>query len=255
MKRLSTLQTPNHLPLVWKRGGEGLFYAPHITTNPVLPEDESGHAIRVLRLQEGEEIRITDGKGFFYQAIITNAHPKHCEVSIIETQQQPPLWPFQLHIAIAPPKNFDRMEWFVEKATEIGIDAITCLNCRFSERHELKTARLEKILISAIKQSQKAQLPQLKGMTDFQDFINQPFNGSKYIAHCDEGEKSLLNKIYHPGENALILIGPEGDFSIEEISLAVKQGFQPVSLGTSRLRTETAAFVACHTIHLLNQLS
>jgi len=255
MKRISTLQTPNHLPLVRKRGGEGLFYAPHIQTNSVLSEEESGHAIRVLRLEEGEEIRITDGKGFFYQAIITNAHPKHCEVAIITTQQQPSLWPFQIHIAIAPPKNLDRMEWFVEKATEIGIDAITCLNCRFSERHELKTARLEKIMISAIKQSQKAQLPQLTGMTSFQDFINQSFNGSKYIAHCEEGKKSLLNQIYHPGENALILIGPEGDFSPEEISLAIKQDFQSITLGKSRLRTETAALVACHTIHLLNQLS
>ena len=254
MKTTLTLQTPNHLPPVRKRGGEGLFYAPHITTNPVLPEDESGHAIRVLRLQEGEEIRITDGKGFFYQAIITNAHPKHCEVTIITTQQ-PPLRSFQIHIAIAPPKNFDRMEWFVEKATEIGIDAITCLNCRFSERREIKTARLEKILISAIKQSQKAQLPQLTGMTSFQDFINQSFNGSKYIAHCEEGKKTLLNQIYHPGENALILIGPEGDFSPEEISLAIKQDFQSITLGKSRLRTETAALVACHTIHLLNQLS
>ena len=230
-----------------------LFYAPCITTNPVLPEDESGHAVRVLRLNEGEEITITDGQGFFYQAIITRAHPKHCEVKIIANQQQPPLWPFHLHIAVAPAKNIDRMEWFIEKATEIGIDAITCLNCRFSERREIKTARLEKVLISAMKQSQKAVLPQLIGMTNFQDFINQPFNGLKFIAHCEESEKSSLKQIYHVGENALILIGPEGDFSSEEISLAISQGFQPVMLGKSRLRTETAALVACHSIHLLNK--
>jgi len=230
-----------------------LFYAPHISTNPVLPEDESSHVVRVLRLTAGDDIRATDGKGFFYRARITNAHPKHCEVQIIASEQQSALWSYQIHIAIAPPKNIDRMEWFVEKATEIGIDAITCLNCRFSERREIKTARLEKIMISAMKQSQKAGLPQLTGMTDFQDFIDKPFAGSKFIAHCEEGEKPLLNQIYQRGENALILIGPEGDFSPEEILLAIKQGFQPVTLGNSRLRTETAALVACHTIHLANQ--
>ena len=230
-----------------------LFYAPHITTNPVLPEDESGHAIRVLRLNEGDEIQITDGKGFFYTANIMHAHLKHCEVRITATQQQPPLWPFQIHIAIAPPKHIDRMEWFVEKASEIGIDAITCLNCRFSERREIKTARLEKIGISAMKQSQKARLPRLNGMIDFQEFIHRPFNGSTFIAHCEEGEKPLLKQIYHRGDNALILIGPEGDFSPEEISLATNQCYRSVTLGKSRLRTETAALVACHTVHLLNQ--
>jgi 16S rRNA (uracil1498-N3)-methyltransferase len=230
-----------------------LFFAPLIQSSPVLSEDESGHAIRVLRLVEGDDILITDGAGVFYQAVISNPHPKHCEVKIITTQQQPPLWPFQIHIAIAPPKNIDRMEWFIEKATELGIDAITCLNCRFSERHEIKTARLEKTMISAMKQSQKARLPQLTDMTDFQDFINQSLAGTKYIAHCHAEEKYLLKQIYHPGENVVILIGPEGDFSSEEILLAIQQGFQPVSLGNSRLRTETAAFVACHTIHLINQ--
>ncbi|MDR0796680.1 MAG: 16S rRNA (uracil(1498)-N(3))-methyltransferase [Tannerella sp.] len=232
-----------------------LFYAPHIATHPVLPEEESGHAIRVLRLKAGDEIRITDGHGFFYQTIITNANPKHCEVQIIATQQQTSLWPFQIHIAVAPPKNIDRMEWFVEKATEIGIDAITCLNCRFSERREIKTARLEKILVNAMKQSQKARLPLLTGMTEFQDFISRPFCGSKFIAHCAPGEKPSLKQVYPCGENALILIGPEGDFSPEEISLATQQGFQAISLGKSRLRTETAAWVACHTIHLINPSS
>lgn len=254
MKTTSTVKTQNDSCLIRKREeGEFVFYAPHIRINPVLPEDESGHVIRVLRLNKGDEIRITDGTGFFYRAIITGPHPKHCEVKIITTEQQTPLWSFQIHIAVAPPKPIDRMEWFVEKATEVGIDVITCLNCRFSERHEIKEARLEKILISAMKQSQKAQLPLLKGMTDFSDFINQPFDGLKFIAHCEEGEKPLLQQIYHCGKNALILIGPEGDFSPEEITLAIQKGFRPVSLGKSRLRTETAAFVACHTIHLLNQ--
>jgi 16S rRNA (uracil1498-N3)-methyltransferase len=204
-------------------------------------------------LNEGEEILITDGKGFLYRAIITRAHSKHCEVNITTVQQQTSLWPFRIHVAVAPTKQIDRMEWFVEKAAEIGIDAITCLHCRFSERREIKIARLENILVSAMKQSQKAELPQLTGMTNFRDLIEQPFSGSKFIAHCQEGEKPSLKQSYRTGENALILIGPEGDFSSEEVSLAMKQGFLPVSLGESRLRTETAALAACHTIHLLNQ--
>lgn len=230
-----------------------IFYTPDIAVNPELPEEEAGHCIRVLRLTEGDDILLTDGKGFFYKAAISRAHHKHCEVSILESRKQPALWNFHLHIAVAPTKNMDRMEWFVEKATEIGLDAITCLNCRFSERREIKPARLEKILVSAMKQSQKATLPQLTGMTDFKSFVSQPFDGRKFIAHCEDGKKTLLKHTYNPNENALILIGPEGDFSPEEIELALKQGFQPISLGESRLRTETAALVACHTIHVLNQ--
>ena len=230
-----------------------IFYTPDIAFRAELPEEEAGHCIRVLRLTEGDEILLTDGKGMFYKAAISHAHPKHCEVDILESWQQPALWNFQLHIAVAPTKNMDRMEWFAEKATEIGIDAITCLNCRFSERKEVKPARLEKILVSAMKQSQKATLPALTGMTDFRTFVTQPFDGRKFIAHCEEGDKKLLKQLYQPGENALVLIGPEGDFSPEEIELALKNGFLPISLGESRLRTETAALVACHTIHVLNQ--
>ncbi|MBQ8530606.1 MAG: 16S rRNA (uracil(1498)-N(3))-methyltransferase [Parabacteroides sp.] len=230
-----------------------IFYTPDIALRAELPEEEAGHCIRVLRLTEGDEILLTDGKGMFYKAAISRAHPKHCEVDILESWQQPALWNFQLHIAVAPTKNMDRMEWFAEKATEIGIDAITCLNCRFSERKEVKPARLEKILVSAMKQSQKATLPVLTGMTDFRTFVTQPFDGRKFIAHCEEGDKKLLKQLYQPGENALVLIGPEGDFSPEEIELALKNGFLPISLGESRLRTETAALVACHTIHVLNQ--
>ena len=230
-----------------------IFYTPDIAFRAELPEEEAGHCIRVLRLTEGDEILLTDGKGMFYKAAISRAHPKHCEVDILESWQQPALWNFKLHIAVAPTKNMDRMEWFAEKATEIGIDAITCLNCRFSERKEVKPARLEKILVSAMKQSQKATLPVLTGMTDFCTFVTQPFDGRKFIAHCEEGDKKLLKQLYQPGENALVLIGPEGDFSPEEIELALKNGFLPISLGESRLRTETAALVACHTIHVLNQ--
>ena len=173
--------------------------------NLELPEEEAGHCIRVLRLTEGDEILLTDGKGFFFKAAISRAHPKHCEVNILEQWEQPALWNFNLHIAVAPTKNMDRMEWFAEKATEI------------------------------------------------RTFVSLPFAGRKFIAHCEEGVKPLLKQTYHPGENALVLIGPEGDFSPEEIALALKCGFEPISLGESRLRTETAALVACHTIHVLNQ--
>lgn len=230
-----------------------IFYAPDIESTLVLPEEESGHCVRVMRLAEGDEIMITDGKGNFYRASITNAYPKHCQVEITSSWQPEKPWDAYIHIAVAPTKNMDRMEWFAEKATEIGIDEITCLNCRFSERKEVKTARLEKILVSAMKQSQKALLPQLNGMTDFKQFVRQPFNGRKFIAHCEEGEKPLIKSIYRPGENVLILIGPEGDFSPEEIKSAEENGFEAISLGKSRLRTETAALTACHTIHVLNQ--
>ncbi|CAK7030939.1 MAG: Ribosomal RNA small subunit methyltransferase E [Parabacteroides sp.] len=230
-----------------------IFYTPDIAVNSELPEEEAGHCIRVLRLTEGDEILLTDGKGSFYKAAISRAHPKHCEVSILESWRQPALWNGRIHVAVAPTKNMDRMEWFAEKATEIGIDAITCLHCRFSERKEVKTSRLEKILISAMKQSQKATLPQLEGMTDFKAFVGRSFKGRKFIAHCEDGKKTLLKQAYHPGEDVLVLIGPEGDFSPEEIHLALENGFEPISLGESRLRTETAALVACHTIHVLNE--
>ena len=230
-----------------------LFYAHDIATNPVLPGDEAVHAIRVLRLGEGAEIILTDGKGFFYKATIGRADAKHCSVNVTERWQQPPLWNFHLHIGLAPTKNIDRVEWFCEKATEIGIDAITFLHCRFSERRELKNiSRLEKILAGAMKQSQKATLPKLTPLVNFEAFVREPFDGQKFIAHCEEGSKGLLKDLYKKGSNALILIGPEGDFSPEEIRLAISHGFIPVSLGASRLRTETAALAACHSIQLLS---
>lgn len=181
-----------------------IFYTPDIAVNPELPQEEAQHAIRVLRLVEGSEILLTDGKGSFYKAAITRAHPKHCEVNLIDQWEQPDLWNFDLHIAVAPTKNMDRLEWFVEKATEIGIDEITCLQCRYSERKEVKIPRLEKIAVSAMKQSQKATLPVLREMTTFRDFVSKPFAGRKFIAHCEPGEKKLLKKTYLPGENVLI---------------------------------------------------
>lgn len=221
-----------------------VFYTPDIQTHPELPEEEAQHCIRVLRLNAGDEITLTDGKGNFYRAEITAATNKRCLVKVIETIPQDPLWQGHLHIAMAPTKNMDRNEWFAEKATEVGIDELTFLNCRFSERRVIKTERIEKILISAIKQSLKARLPKLNEMVDFDKFIAQDFSGQKFIAHCYEGEKPLLKEVAKPGEDTLILIGPEGDFSEEEVAKAISNGFKPISLGKSRLRTETAALVA-----------
>ena len=232
-----------------------VFYTPDIQNRAELPAEEAAHAIRVLRLQAGDEVTLTDGKGNFYRAEISVASNKRCLVNILETQPQEPLWQGHLHIAMAPTKNMDRTEWFAEKATEIGFDELTFLNCRFSERKVIKTERIQKILVSAIKQSLKARLPLLNEMTDFDKFVRQPFNGQKFIAHCYEGEKPLLRDVSKRGQDALVLIGPEGDFSEEEVKLAIEQGFQPISLGRSRLRTETAALVACHILNLQNQLA
>jgi RNA methyltransferase, RsmE family len=230
-----------------------VFYTPDIQVTNELPEEEAQHCTRVLRLGVGDEITLTDGKGKFYKAEITVAGNKRCLVTVKETVFQEPLRPCHLHIAMAPTKNMDRNEWFAEKATEIGLDELTFLNCRFSERRVIKNERIEKILVSAIKQSLKARLPRLNEMTDFSTFITQDFQGQKFIAHCYEGEKPLLKDVLKPGEDAVVLIGPEGDFSEEEVGKAVECGFMPISLGKSRLRTETAALVACHTINLLNQ--
>lgn len=230
-----------------------VFYTPDIQTRAELPEEEAAHAIRVLRLQAGDEVTLTDGKGNFYRAEISTASNKCCLVNVLETQPQAPLWKGHLHIAMAPTKNMDRTEWFAEKATEIGLDELTFLNCRYSERKVIKTERIHKILVAAIKQSLKARLPQLNEMTDFNRFIRQSFNGQKFIAHCYPGEKLLLKDCLRQGEDALVLIGPEGDFSEEEVEEALAQGFRPISLGPSRLRTETAALVACHLMNLANQ--
>lgn len=230
-----------------------VFYTPDIATSPELPEEEAGHCLRVLRLSIGDEIMLTDGKGCFYKAVISAASGKRCQVKVTETIPQEKGWNGWLHIAMAPTKNMDRTEWFAEKATEIGFDELTFLNCRYSERKVIKTERIEKILVSAVKQSLKAAKPVLNEMTDFNSFITSDFGGQKFIAHCYEGEKQLLKEVIHPGEDALVLIGPEGDFSEEEVEKAIANGFRPISLGKSRLRTETAALVACHTMNLLNQ--
>ena len=204
-----------------------VFYAPDIAINPELPEEEAGHCLRVLRLSIGDEVTLTDGIGNFYKAVISATGGKRCQVKVTETIPQ--------------------------EATEIGFDELTFLNCRYSERKVIKTERIEKILVSAVKQSLKATKPVLNEMTDFNKFITRDFEGQKFIAHCYEGDKPLLKDVICPGEDALVLIGPEGDFSEEEVKKAIANGFQSISLGKSRLRTETAALVACHTMNLLNQ--
>ena len=227
-----------------------LFYTPDIAHSHELPADEAAHALRVLRLQPGDEVRLTDGQGGFYHARISECNRKRCMVEVIEQEEQAPLWRGHLHLALAPTKNMDRMEWLAEKATEIGFDELTFLNCQWSERRIVKGERIEKILISAMKQSLKARLPKLNDITDFAQFVKQPVGGQKFIAHCHEGEKSPLRQALQPAQDALVLIGPEGDFSPDEVALAVAEGFTPVTLGNTRLRTETAALVAVHLMNL-----
>ena len=231
-----------------------IFYTPELSeTTYTLDETESKHCVRVLRLEKGDEITLVDGRGGFFTAEITDPNPKRCAVTVIKSELNFGLRNFQVQVAIAPTKNIERIEWFLEKATEIGINRVTPLLCRHSERKEIKHDRLEKVMVSAIKQSLKAYLPKLDELTKFSDLIRQPFNGQKFIAHCEEQHRDLLKNVMVPGRNYLILIGPEGDFSPEEIQMAMTAGFVPVSLGDSRLRTETAGVVACHTFNLLNE--
>ncbi len=235
------------------------FYAPDAPLAIELPEEEAAHAVRVLRLEQGDELMLVDGKGTFYKAVITETTKKRCMYRITETMPQQRQWKGHLHIAMAPTKNMDRTEWFAEKATEIGFDELTFLCCKYSERKVIKTERIDKILVSAMKQSHKAEKPCLNEMVDFMDFIARDFAGDKYICHCygedndvELGSKKLLKDVLRKGGDALVLVGPEGDFSVDEVVAAEKAGFIPVSLGNSRLRTETAALVAVHIMNLFN---
>ena len=233
-----------------------LFYCPDIETKQTLSEEESGHCVRVLRYSAGDEILITDGRGTTYTARITNPHPKHCDFEIVSREKQEPHHHFHLHIAVAPTKNIERLEWAVEKCVEIGVDEITPLLCRFSERKQLRTDRLEKIILSAAKQSLTPYLPVLHELTPYDEFISRQKSAvslQKFIAHCYKEDKRVLKNEIEPGRDVLVLIGPEGDFSEREIADALAAGFIPVSLGESRLRTETAAVVACHTAVLVNE--
>lgn len=231
-----------------------IFYVAEIEGDVVfMDEVESGHAIRALRMNKGDEVIVTDGKGGWFTGVIENPHPKKCSIRIISAQYNFEKRGYSLTIAVAPTKNSERMEWFLEKATEIGIDQFIPIRCSFGERKNINLSRLEKIALSAMKQSLKAWLPAITVMVSFNDLIAQPYDGKKLIAHCYPGIKPYLKDVVHLGENVLILIGPEGDFSPEEVKLAIEAGFQEVSLGHSRLRTETAALVACHTVALINE--
>ena len=220
--------------------------------------------MRVLRYDRGDEILLTDGRGTTYHARITNPHPRHCEFEILSQEKQEKTHNIYLHVAIAPTKNIERLEWMVEKCTEIGVDEITPLLCRFSERKNLRNDRLEKIILSAAKQSLTPYLPKLNELTDFatlMEMYGKEAKGErreargldKYIAHCYKDEKRELKDALQKGKDVLILIGPEGDFSEQEVEMAIANGFVPVGLGRSRLRTETAGVVACHTAVLMNE--
>ena len=241
------------------------FYVPNASSVNELPEEEAQHAVRVLRMEMGDEMMLMDGEGIFYRAIVTEETKKRCLYRIEETLPQERQWQPHLHLAMAPTKNMDRTEWFAEKATEIGFDELTFLRCRWSERTVIKTERVEKILVSAMKQSHKAWKPILNEMVDFKAFLQEikereNRNGKvmqKFICHCYEeeglGEKVALKDALKSGEDVLVMVGPEGDFSIDEVKMAEANGFQSVSLGKSRLRTETAALVAVHLMNLINQ--
>ncbi len=231
------------------------FYAPDIAINPILPESDSQHCVRVLRMKEGDTLEVIDGKGHRYTCRLIEAHAKRAHVEIIEKQDVPLSWQNNITIAVAPTKHLDRMEWMVEKLTEIGVNRIIPLLCRYSERKELKIERLEKIAISAMKQSLKTVLPIIDVMTPIKDVITKQMYDQRFIAYCDTSiPRKLLSAEYRTNKDTLILIGPEGDFSTEEINLALNSGYNPISLGDNRLRTETAAVVACDTCHIINQL-
>lgn len=230
-----------------------LFYAPDIIEPYYqLSEEESKHLIRVLRKGVGDKVFFTDGKGYFYTCRIIDNNPKHCKVEIIDKKEGDDHRSFKLWMGVAPTKNISRYEWFLEKATEIGIDTILPFTSFHSERKAIKADRLDRVITAAVKQSLKSYHPELKPLTTFKEMINLDFDGSKYIAYIDDEVTLELSKAYTAGDNAFVLIGPEGDFSSEEVAMAKEKGFVPVKLGPSRLRTETAAVAACHTIHVVN---
>lgn len=241
-----------------------LFYAPDLAATGLLPPDEAAHAVRVLRMKEGDTLRATDGRGTFFTCRLALASPHRCAVEIVDSHTAQPAWQGTIHLAVAPTKHMERMEWLAEKATEIGLDSLTFVDCRNSERHVVKPERIERIVIAATKQSHKAWKPIVAPMTPFAQLVSRPFSGQRFIAHChnmapafpDEADppaaapSPFLGDVVHPDTDALVLIGPEGDFSPEEVALAIARGFVPISLGPSRLRTETAALAAVHILSI-----
>ena len=238
---------------------ERFFYVPNAADSLELPEEEAKHAIRVLRLHEGDKIFLQDGIGTFYHAKVSMTNNKHCYYSIEEALPQKRTWRGHIHLAIAPTKMMDRMEWMAEKATEVGFDEISFLDCKFSERKVIRTDRIEKIIVSAFKQSRKSWMPKVNEMISFSEFIKKPIAGRKFICHCynEVPRKDFFTEIYgkakdiandpdddNSSDDITILVGPEGDFSIDEVHEALSQGYESVTLGTSRLRTETAGLSA-----------
>lgn len=234
------------------------FYVPNATEHNELPTDEAIHAIRVLRLKIGDDIFLIDGKGTFYEAVVTLANSKHCLYKITQTLVQNKTWKGHIHLAIAPTKDISRIEWLVEKVTEIGFDEISFLNCQFSERKNLRIDRIERIVISAMKQSRKAWKPIVNNMLSFEDFMQKEVTGQKFICHCyNEIEKTdFFSNINNSGlfEDITVLIGPEGDFSINEVHQALQQQYKSTTLGNSRLRTETAGLAAVLMANLVNRI-
>lgn len=230
-----------------------MFYSPGIDGHfHTLNKDNSNHLVRVLRIQKGDKAYVTNGKGLIFECVVTDPNPKGCQLKIIHQETGDDQRDYQLRIAIAPTKNINRFEWFLEKCTEIGIDRISPILTEHSERKIIKEERLNRVITAAVKQSLKSFHPELDTLKNFKDFVKQPFAGQKFIAYVDKNVKDELLTICKPNTDTLILIGPEGDFSQEEIEFAKENGFTPVKLGPSRLRTETAGVVACHTVHLVN---
>lgn len=231
-----------------------LFYNTVISHNIInLSEEESKHCVRVLRLKLGDIVWVTDGIGKMYKTSIVDYNKKNCVLQVVEVFENYEKRPFKLHIAISPLQSSDRLEWFVEKATEVGIDEITPILCEHSERKNINIERLQKVAVSAMKQSLKAYLPKINPLIKFQDFIIKGFDGQKGIAYCSDERQHIIDW-YKKSSDCLILIGPEGDFSQKEIDLALQNKFIGISLGNSRLRTETAAITACAALNLINKL-
>ena len=232
-----------------------LFYNPHINQADslfVFDKEESKHIIKVLRKKESDILFVTNGLGFLFKTEIKLASDSKCTVAILSFEQQD-VTKFKLHLAVAPTKMNERYEWFLEKATEIGIQEITPIICEHSERKIIKTDRFQKIIESAMKQSLHYFIPKLNEPITFKEFVKKDFIGQKFIAHCEETDKKSLKNVLHASQDCTILIGPEGDFSVKEIQTALDNKFIPVSLGNTRLRTETAAVVACHSVVFLNE--
>ncbi|WP_299836948.1 16S rRNA (uracil(1498)-N(3))-methyltransferase [uncultured Tenacibaculum sp.] len=232
-----------------------LFYNPDITEETqeiIFNKEESRHIVKVLRKTTDDHLTITNGNGFLFTASIVIPSDKKCLAKIIKVEHRPKTWKYNLHVAIAPTKNIDRLEWFIEKATEVGIDEITPILCQNSERKVVKDERLNKIMLSAMKQSLKLNAVKMNPLVKFSDFINTDHNADLFVAHCIPSEKKSLKNIEHFSSNIIVLIGPEGDFSKEEVDLAIAKGYTAITLGESRLRTETAALTAVQHINFLH---